>query len=226
MTRHFFPISLLLCMASGVFAAKAVEKVSIQQDTPGYTINIKYPQNLAGAEANQAVKQFIDEQQAAFLKTAKGDDFPANIPGKNTLFIDYTIPYQHNKALSVVFDVSVFNRGAAHPLNVKAVFNFVDGHKVMLADLFIPASDYLSKLAYYCRTNLATKDFPDKKWVLMGTKPQKENYKLWSFSEDGLTIIFDTYQIAAYVYGAQTVNVPKSQFISLLQANIQPAVWG
>ena len=60
----------------------------------------------------------------------------------------------------------------------------------------------------------------------MGTKPEKENYKLWSFSEDGLTMIFDTYQIAAYVYGAPTVNVPKSQFLSLLQVNIQPAVWG
>ena len=223
--KKFFLVTLLYVTA-GILSAHAVTTVSIQEDNPTYKLKIQYPSDFSVKAINKAVIQLIDTQKNEFLKIAKIDNMPADVPGKNSLFIGYKTPYQANKALSLVFDFSIYNRGGAHPRNFMASLNFIEGQEVTLEQLFISGKDYLTPLSSFCREKLALQKFSDEKWVLEGSKPEKQNFKIWYFTNNGLAIVFDTYQVAAYVYGPQTIEIPKSDLINLIKPDVIPAVWG
>jgi hypothetical protein len=58
-----------------------------------------------------------------------------------------------------------------------------------------------------------------------GTKPTSVNYSVFvvragtapDAASPGLTLVFPPYQVAAYVYGTQTVDVPASVFVKFLK---------
>ena len=44
--------------------------------------------------------------------------------------------------------------------------------------------------------------------LLEGTKPTLDNFKNFSYTEDGFKIYFNYYQIAPYYYGSSVITVP------------------
>ncbi|WP_454780568.1 DUF3298 domain-containing protein [Legionella sp. WA2022007384] len=209
------------------FTAWAVNPISIKKETPAYVIDVKYPQGFKDPRISAVVQDFIDKTKSSFFKELADDaDVPLDAPGKSGLNVTYSLPYKTQDALSVAFNISINHRGAAHPSNTVAVLNFIHGSQVQLADLFRPETDYLKPIASFCSKKIAEKNISDKKWLEEGTKPIDKNYKIWSFSKNGIDIIFDTYQVAAYVYGPQTVNIPLSQISSLLIPEVKNSVWG
>lgn len=216
-----------LCFIVSSFAVWAVNPVSIKKETPVYILDIKYPQEFKDPRINAAVLSFIEKTQKSFFKEITNDaDIPADAPGKTGLNVTYSLPYNTKNALSVSFNISIYHRGAAHPSNTVAVLNFINGRQVNLSELFRPEVNYLKPIASLCSKKITEKNISDKKWIEEGTRPIDKNYKIWSFSSDGINIIFDTYQVAAYVYGPQTVKIPLSQISSLLNPEIMHSVWG
>lgn len=216
-------ICVILCSS----ALWAVNPVSVKKETPVYIIDVKYPQGFKDPRINAAVQSFIEQTKKNFFKEIASDtDMPADVPGKSGLNVTYSLPYKTKNALSVSFDISTYHRGAAHPFNTVAVLNFINGRQVQLADLFRPEVNYLKPIAVFSNKQISKKGFTDTKWIAEGTKPIAKNYKIWSFSSTGINIIFDTYQVAAYVYGPQTVKIPLSQISSLLKPEIMHSVWG
>ncbi len=216
-----------LCFIVSSFAVWAVNPVSIKKETPAYILDIKYPQEFKDPRINAAVQSFIEKTKKSFFKEIADDaDVPADAPGKSGLNVTYSLPYKTKNALSVSFNISIYHRGAAHPSNTVAVLNFINGRQVNLSDLFRPEVNYLKPIASFCSKEITKKNISDKKWIEEGTKPIDKNYKIWSFSSDGINIIFDTYQVAAYVYGPQTVKIPLSQISSLLNPEVMHSVWG
>ncbi len=223
--------SLKTILALGIIACSsavwAVNPVSVKKETPAYIIDVKYPQGFNDPRINAAVQAFIEKTKKSFLKEIADDaDIPADAPGKTGLNVTYTLPYKTKNAISVSFNISIYHRGAAHPSNTIAVLNFINGRQVQLSDLFRPEVNYLNPIASFSNKKINEKDFSDKKWIEDGTKPIDKNYKIWSFSPQGINIIFDTYQVAAYVYGPQTVKIPLSQISSLIKPEIMRSVWG
>jgi len=72
---------------------------------------------------------------------------------------------------------------------------------------------------------ITAKNISDAKWIQEGTKAVAENYHTWFFTPQGLAIIFDSYQVAAYVYGAQTVSIPLSSISNLVKPELLKTVW-
>jgi hypothetical protein len=209
------------------FSSWALTETSLKKETSAYIIDVKYPQGFDEPQINARVQNFIEKNKAHFFKEIKSDtDIPADAPGKSGLNIIYSIPYHKNGVMSIVFDISLYHRGAAHPSNTVTVLNFIDAREVQLADLFRPGVNYLKPIANWCNKIISDKKLSDNEWVLEGTKPIKKNYETWSFSEKGINIIFDTYQVAAYVYGPQKVKISLSQVSSLLKLDIKKRVWG
>ncbi|AHE66568.1 hypothetical protein Loa_01012 [Legionella oakridgensis ATCC 33761 = DSM 21215] len=157
---------------------------------------------------------------------SKGDNIPASVTSKNSLYIDYKIPYQEHEALSVLFDTSIYYRGAAHPSPALISFNFIHGKQVKLEELFMPDSNYLNRLAKLCQEALMKKKLPTYDLVKEGTKPKKQNFNTWHFSKNGLVIVFNVYQVAPYFVGPQYVELPRSALIDVLNGEIAQAVWG
>lgn len=220
-------IILSICVLASSFAVWAINPVSIEKETPAYIIDVKFPQGFHDQRINATVLSFIDKTKKSFFREIAADtDIPADAPGKSGLNVTYKLAFKTKKALSVLFNISIYHRGAAHPSNTVVVLNFIDGHLLSLSDLFRPEVDYLKPISNFCSQKITKKNESDKKWIEEGTKPTSENYKIWSFSTEGINIIFDTYQVAAYVYGPQTVKIPLSQISSLLKPEIMHSVWG
>lgn len=220
-------IILSLCLMACFFVVYAVYPASIQEETPAFVIDVKYPQGFKDPRINADMQAFIEKAKQRFFKEIADDtDVPADAPGKSGLNITYSFPFKTKNVLSVRFMISIYHKGAAHPANTVKTVNFIDGSQVQLADLFRPETDYLKPIAAFCNKTITAKNLSDKKWMEEGTKPTNKNYKIWTFSSKGIDIIFDTYQVAAYVYGPQTVEVPFSQIASLLKPEIAHSVWG
>ncbi len=224
MNQLKFILSVLFIVFS--VAAQAVTPASLKKETSTYIIDVKYPQGFKDANVNTVVKDFIEQTQKSFFSELSEDENVAlDVSGKSGLNITYSIPYQKNNALSVRFNVSIYHRGAAHPLNTTAVLNFVNNRQVELADLFVNGADYLKIISEISSKEITAKDISDAKWIKEGTKPVAENYHVWAFSPKGLEIIFDSYQVAAYVYGPQVVSIPLSAISAMLKPEIQKTVW-
>lgn len=217
----------LVGMAGFSIMADAVIPVTIDTETPQYILDIKYPKGFQSEGINSEIKKEIEGLQASFKKElAEDTDVPPDAPGKTGLTITYSIPYQSDKALSVRLNVSIYHRGAAHPSNKVLVVNFINGHRVELSDLFVSGSDYLKPIADYCYKHFMTKQFSDQNWIQDGTKPTVENYNTWFFTQKGIAIVFNSYQVAAYVYGEQEVPVSLSIFTSMIKPEVLSSVWG
>lgn len=218
-------IALSLCFMMYSFSVQAITPVTIKKETTSSIIDVKYPQGFREARVNTVVKDFMEFTQKSFLKEIAEDDDSTDGAGKSGLNVTYSIPYEQNGALSVRFNISVYHRGAAHPLNTVSVLNFIKGQQVKLGDLFLPGADYLKSISQLCSKEITAKDISDAKWIKDGTAPVTDNYNVWSFTPEGIDIIFDSYQVAAYVYGEQTVSIPLSKLSALIKPEILNTVW-
>lgn len=225
-TGFILKMCFFVGLALNSLFVQAITPISINKETPQYIINIKYPQGFKTSAINHAINDFIVKAQKNFMnELAEDTDTPTDAPGKTGLNITYSIPYQTQSVVSVRFNVSIYHRGAAHPANTIVVENFINGREVTLADLFVSDADYLQTIAHYSKDAITAKKISDEKWIDEGTKPTIKNYAIWYFTSKGITLIFDTYQVAAYVYGPQTVAIPVSLISTLIKPEIVKAVW-
>lgn len=216
-------LTILCLTASGAYAATTEV---IKKETADYILDIKYPQGFQSAEVNTAIQDYINTIQKSFMNELSEDaDTPADAPGKTGLNITYSIPYQTKTALSVRFNISIFHRGAAHPSNTIDVQNFINNRSVKLSDLFVSGADYLKPISEFANKEITSKNISDESWIKEGTKPTTENYSVWHFTDKGIAIIFNNYQVAAYVYGEQTVSIPLSLISSMVKPEISKVVW-
>lgn len=226
-TIRYLALGLLSLFLVTLWASPAtIKTVSIQQETPTAIINIKYPQGFSHPSINKAVLKLINDARESFGKPDPTQaDLPKDLPGKNSLNIDYKIMYQEKKAVSIFFSFSLYSRGAAHPANTVKIVNFLDGKPVLMGDLFKANTPYLTTIASYCHTILQKKQLSDEKWLNDGTQAVAKNYQNWYFTPFGVAVVFDTYQVAPYVSGPQTVQVPRTQFNTWLRPPVVAKVW-
>jgi Protein of unknown function (DUF3298) len=113
-------------------------------------------------------------------------------------------------------------RGGAHGMPfLEALYFDAESKKPMSqADLLKPESyEALSKL---CRADLIKQDFaPDDEWMLKGTEPKAENFQVLVPSDEGLAIIFNSYQVAPYSAGNPTVMLPWSEVNEFFKPDFQ-----
>jgi hypothetical protein len=105
-------------------------------------------------------------------------------------------------------------------------YNYLSGHKMSMADLFIDSSPYLFLLEKFCRNVLLGKNLPDATLLKKGSKPDLKNYNTWYFTDSGIAIIFNTSQVAPYYLGAQIIKVPKAKIIEYIKKDVSKAIWG
>lgn len=219
-------IVLSILIFANIVHADSIKTVVVKEEKPSYLMDIKYPQGFTPFEVDILIKEYITATQKSFLSELKEDeDTPADAPGKTALNVTYSILYNAKTALSLRFEVSIFHKGAAHPINTIVVHNFLKGKKVTLADLFIPGADYLKLIARYCKKSITQKHISDRKWIQEGTKATLENYSVWYFTNKGIGIIFNTYQVAAYVYGAQAVEIPFTYLSAQVKPELAHSLW-
>jgi hypothetical protein len=192
--------------------------------SPDYTIKAQTP-FFQGSE-DMRVTNFNEEM--ALLTQEEIARFRDNVaqvqalPDTSGSFYDqqYELLSPPGNLVSLKFQIMIYIQGAAHPgTHMRTVtYDLEAGTDLKLAQLFLPDSDYLARMANYCIAQLGTRDIGFEA-TSSGAQPLPENYGNWNITVDGLLISFDEYQVAAYAAGPQEVKVPYAELQAVMDPN-------
>jgi hypothetical protein len=202
-----------------------METKQYQEDQvlPPVSIKAEYPNLIepAGDQLfNEQVKKEVDAQildlkkQAADVEDWRAKTEPSFSSG---LIVKYGVGTTEKGFASVRLEISPYFAGAAHPNFFYIVINYdvVNQKFLKLSDLFKPGSNYIEKIAAYCKQDLLKQGIQD--FFPEGILPKEENFSNWNLTNDGLQILFNPYQVTPWVMGPQKVTIPYTelQYISL-----------
>jgi hypothetical protein len=224
-TPYVAPTAAFTPTFTPIPVASVVSLVSIPTEetgeSPNYTIKAQTP-FFQGSE-DQRVTNFNNEMALLTQEEiAKFRDNLAQItpqPGATGSFYDqqYQLLSSPGNLVSLRFQIMIYIQGAAHPgtHSRTVTYDLEAGSDVRLANLFLPGSDYLERIANYCIAQLRTRDIGFETFS-SGADPIPQNYGSWNITPDGLLITFDEYQVAAYAAGVQEVTVPFAELQSVI----------
>ena len=219
--------------------------------TNHYKIAVSLPTLPADAKPlGEAMRTTADNAKRDFVQALPDPDtLPEFANRQFELQLDFKVAAQTPAFISVRESGSS-DTGGAHPNPVQAAFVFdrKAGKLVTLDDLFADPDAARKALANFAHDQLLKKFMADaprpgegspeaiREWKANmlqmldgGTKPTTVNYSVFivdaganqSAPSPGLRLIFPPYQVAAYVYGTQTVDVPAGVFAKFLQPAYQ-----
>ncbi len=198
-----------------------VETRQSREDTKTYSLALNYPYLDRISDPrfelfNEEVSATIDKIRQDFID-GMISNAPTPDPNLPPSFLQttYDITHGDNGLLSVIFTVSYYVSGAAHPNQYAVTLNLdiANARLLQLKDLFKPAADYLQFISNYCIQDLKQKNVLE--WDT-GVLPEEENFHSWNITPEGLLFSFDPYVVAAYALGPQSVTIPYSALKDIL----------
>ncbi len=176
-----------------------------------YKINITYPITKY-IKINKIITEMISNILNEFISISKRNK---QLNFYYTLYITYDT-YMYKNLTQYIFKISEFT-GGAHPNNYIKTFRFYKDNIINIDDLVNNDKNILSKLSENTRKIFLSKDmFKDNSLISMvldGTRPNKSNFKNFIFTNNGLLILFDYYQVAPYYLGIQKVIIPYNKLL-------------
>jgi hypothetical protein len=194
-------------------------KISQTSDDPSYTIDFEYLEfsGIQNPEMNKKINNDVKNKAEAIIDSAKPDfdSVACKRTGGCTLINKATFSCVAD-LISLNFEYYAF-MGGAHGLTTSATYNYKisNGSQISLSDIFKKDSGYLKIISDYCIGDLkkqliaGEENMSDESWIQTGAAPNEENYKDNAiFSKDGMTVVFQQYQVAAGAVGILKVSIP------------------
>ncbi|MFA5877829.1 MAG: RsiV family protein [Candidatus Staskawiczbacteria bacterium] len=217
----FYPkkiVNILTKYPTSSSVAPEIKNVNVDETTGKYEVRAKYPEfngSSAFFDLNNLVREKIQSAIDGFKADAEQNSI-AEVGALSSIQIDYETFAFNDKIASIRFGTEYYIAGMAHPnfyyetLN----YNLKDNKEIILVDLFSSGSDYLSVLSTISREvlkNQIESDYYSEDFVNPGTEPSLENFQVFNFTSDKLTITFNPYQVGPWVAGPQFVEIPFDQ---------------
>ncbi len=210
----------------------SAETLTIKDETGIYMVDIKYPKLDYTDEINQMIKDKMNTEIELFADEAASLELTAEeieeyVYGKSGLWIDYTVYLLSEDYISVAFETSVYNSGAAHPYSYTEVFNYdVKNNKdLLLVDMFVPDTMFWEAISATVipkiKFALYEDEMTDDDWIDEGAGPDPKNFIAFNITEDGFVFHFDPYQVAAYAAGPQRIEVNFEELGAILMPEWQ-----
>ncbi len=181
-----------------------------------FTYDIKYPYfNIAFID--QDIKKMIDDNFKEFEKDAI----------KNELFGEYKFNFVINfenylvskDIVSIKFIVSSF-LGGAHGIHEVVTRNYnLKSQEKMTLDSIFKNKEYLPYISEKAISKLLQENVSDENWIKNGAGATKENFKNFTISENGKSMIFhfSHYQVAPYYLGIIPFSVELEELKAFLK---------
>lgn len=172
-----------------------------------YKININYPYT-GYSNLNNKIDNLIKKYLTDFMKADK----PYIDNQIYSLDITYDT-YKYQEFISYVFTIFL-NTGGAHPNTIIETISYDTKNKTIIdIDWLIDKNKNIlnllskeSRLILSENSSLKQGDITDM--ILDGTTPRKDNFSNFAFTDKGLMIFFNRYQIAPYSYGSFNIIIP------------------
>ncbi|MDL2313856.1 DUF3298 and DUF4163 domain-containing protein [Desulfovibrio sp. OttesenSCG-928-C14] len=142
------------------------------------------------------------------------------------ILLDYETSATLGRVVSVLFNYSLY-RGGAHPENVtlSMVFDIADGRLLGIDDIFAQPeglAQFLSDFTYTALKPALGGIWEDTPSFMDGFSPNLSNFSTFVMGQEGLTLVFPTYQIAPYASGVQSCTVPLRELLRFMP---RPGMW-
>ncbi|MEG2310388.1 MAG: DUF3298 domain-containing protein [Clostridia bacterium] len=180
----------------------------INKSDNNYNLKIFYPETKY-LELNEIIKKEIDKQMNEFLKSVSK---PFDAKGKYQLIINFD-SYEYHNYISFVFNVFIDTLGA-HPNTYCYTINYDTKNKKNvtiqeLVDKNKNILNILSKVSYdTLKEENKINEYGDLDMLKEGTLPIAQNFEKFVFTNIGLKLFFNRYDVAPYVSGEFCVMVP------------------
>jgi Protein of unknown function (DUF3298). len=207
-------------------AAGTFTMVTVQEKTKYADINVQYPQFPGYAPLNKIISRSILGPYKDFRSTVKqgwtemndirsGSGTDAGMPPFSYDVVCKPVIY-NDRYISMLF-ITYAMEGGAHGDTTLSSFTY-DRKRNTIVSISEAAGYSLEELSAYCggyfTKNLnygdGSKESQEEcaKWIADGTAPEKKNYEKFTFDGTTLTVYFEPYIVAPYVYGIQKVELP------------------
>lgn len=159
----------------------------------------------------------------------------------NTYDAHYSSIFHKNNFISIVYSISWYGAGAAHPNHHFETFNFLLTPLFEIDDitqLFKKPETSFALVQEYVRKRLS--EIPqetdengkaigdgrllDNEWIISGTE-NWQSFSAYAFSEEGLVVYFPPYQVGPYAHGSHHVTIPYDLFYRELKSDFRHALW-
>lgn len=231
-------LSLIFTFAvySGLYAQSmevTSKNISITEKDSMYSIQADYPQVNFGPDALMGVRGIAGDINSSLDSIVKSiiDEFvqrTSEVPEikdldtRSELSINGTGWVNNNMLFCTQLIIYTYIKGSAHPMTINTTYNYTSNGEGPLnfSSLFKKEKDYLNYISTVCIKDLSAKlndkdnDLSDM--ILSGASADEKNFSNWSVKDDTLFIIFNPYQVAPYVFGMQTVDIPLSGIMEYL----------
>ena len=197
-----------------------------------------------------ALRTTADNAKREFMQSLPDPDQMQEFAHRQfELLLDFKIAAT-TPAFASVRETGMQDTGGAHPMPVEATFVFgrKTGRLITLDDLFADPDTARKALANFAHDALLKKFLANaprpgegspaaiREWKSNmtqmlgdGTRPTSVNYSVFvvragdtmDAASPGLTLIFPPYQVAPYVFGTQSVDVPANVFAKFLKPAYQ-----
>ena len=169
-------------------------------------ITINYP-STNYYKVNNKIKEYIDTSINDFKNITLNKT-------KTTYYLIITYKeYHYHNLISYIFFYESYT-GGAHPIHLinSFVYNINTNSFVTINFLIKNNPNILNELSNYTYKTLSNKEIFQnetvKNMLKEGTQPLTNNFKNILFTNKGLIIYFERYQIAPYYYGDYSITIP------------------
>lgn len=212
------------------------QKIQEQSLEKRYEIKAAYPhaQGIPNKQTLSALNKALKKPATIAIKGFQEElstvDFSL-LPTEfsSSLIVEYEVKQATDQFVSVLYSISNFMAGAAHPNNYVNTVNYnVQTNKLLaINDLFKPDSDYLETLSTISNTEL-TEQYKkegagyEDSFIADGVAPKKENFQFFLLGEKGITLVFPPYQVGPYAAGTRMVEIPFAEVSNILNPQLFP----
>jgi uncharacterized protein YecT (DUF1311 family) len=210
---------------NGAVGAPRLQPAFFQETKTGrYRINALYPHIVK--PSSPAENAFNKEAHDLVLsKNALGDtrasEPPPGAPGISSYDAIYEVTYLAPPLAAIVFTISSYGAGAAHPNTGREslVFDFSRGRRLTLADVVSSPAAAIPAISELCKNQL-TAQAAKVGWELFDDADFAavvREFAHWAPGRDGVNILFDQYSVAAYVFGQHECRLSWADLAPWLQ---------
>lgn len=201
-------------------------------ETGTYMVEAQYPKLDYSEKINQMIEDMIYTEADLFAEEAASlglteEEIEESAFGKSGLWITYEIYLLNDDYISIAFETSVYNSGAAHPYSYTEVFNYdvKNDKELLLVDMFVPDTMFWEAISSVVVPKLNLKlnedEFAVDEWIEEGAGPDPQNFHSFTITEDGFVFHFAPYEVAAYAAGPQKVEVSFDELSAILMPEWQ-----
>lgn len=189
-----------------------VDKVTIDESNKQYDIKTSYPV-VKDNSISLIFKSFVENQIQRFKEdTSWVNDENASSESEGELSIN--IEYRSVRSVNTetyIFTTGTYT-GGAHGMQFNSTFTISKLGEIIKVENLFTKKNGLEVVSDYVKAELNKMEYADAKSIESGTSPSVDNYQSFIITNEGVTFLFDPYQVAAYAYGMQKVDVPLSVF--------------